>query len=793
MSFSSTSVSAPTPSQSLTFIVFCLLFVPFAEACASNGVCGGGCCGPTCPPSPVSCNQASCQPGYTCGNIGTFCSRRKVNSFMENRSGHYGCARNKARSALTRKDGLIVPVDDFLSNQTQTPARNIYGFERRKTLSVDEEQRPPGTLDRSMYLKLTNPNFLFRQCCEDRRLPDTCLWKCHFNTYTKEVLQLMFFKNDPCPIEAAADLQYCAAQGRDHSECCTKVGIGKTVAGEKCLTFCDQRAGKLTKLDYSYLPCYDRFESSLRLDHLPHPHGYSTTRRPHCRHLIETGLGGFRDRIMLSLEKIELLEHPWEGIVQNGCSIGGDMPTGDVDGPISDNEFAEFEFVDEPSDDRESSVGQENRQQEAIFGDKSDQIEDEDIGGEEFGEKMVQHGEEDKSVRSGGEFSFLADEEEFEGFPARSDEAEQQQQKEREGAANKPPKPLTFAEVPSHFRSNWSSYQVELLALLVIFVYALNYAYGKSSNHAIAHKWFLDNRERLEKQFALVGDDGTSQENLGGCLIRETDFVYSVWCTGRVGCRALHTQIKLCKRQDLLGMVIGLFRPRPDHVVHKIDLDPDEMDSFVLIFGQRKSVQKTVKEMHDLSTYVTERKNLEKVQLPVSFCVFAEIAETIPAFIDTSTLQFLKKCEKFVEYIHFSDQYAGAKQPDDQYARLPETHPTMVFSYFVADENGSGDLVDSMLLNFTFFMLDKVRRYRLSREGKAKADKKRQNVQENFLKVTHQQRQEAAQTRREEKTRERKQRVMEEEDPDRQKRLEKLELKRDAKQKQPKMKQFKIK
>lgn len=42
-------------------------------------------------------------------------------------------------------------------------------------------------------------------------------------------------------------------------------------------------------------------------------------------------------------------------------------------------------------------------------------------------------------------------------------------------------------------------------------------------------------------------------------------------------------------------------------------------------------------------------------------------------------------------------------------------------------------------------MLDKVHRYRLSREGKNKADKKRQSVEENFLKTTHLQRQEAAQ------------------------------------------------
>lgn len=52
------------------------------------------------------------------------------------------------------------------------------------------------------------------------------------------------------------------------------------------------------------------------------------------------------------------------------------------------------------------------------------------------------------------------------------------------------------------------------------------------------------------------------------------------------------------------------------------------------------------------------------------------------------------------------------------------------------------------------------------------ADKKRQSVQEAFLKTTHQARQEAAQARREEKTRERKQRLLEEEDPEKQRRLE---------------------
>lgn len=57
-------------------------------------------------------------------------------------------------------------------------------------------------------------------------------------------------------------------------------------------------------------------------------------------------------------------------------------------------------------------------------------------------------------------------------------------------------------------------------------------------------------------------------------------------------------------------------------------------------------------------------------------------------------------------------------------------------------------------------------------QGKLKADRNRSRVEENFLKQTHAQRQEAAQTRREEKKRAEKERIMNEEDPERQRRLE---------------------
>lgn len=59
-------------------------------------------------------------------------------------------------------------------------------------------------------------------------------------------------------------------------------------------------------------------------------------------------------------------------------------------------------------------------------------------------------------------------------------------------------------------------------------------------------------------------------------------------------------QIKLKKRQDLLSYGIDLFYLKFDHIIYKVELDKSEMDSFVIIFGQRKPVINAVKELTDL-------------------------------------------------------------------------------------------------------------------------------------------------------------------------------------------------
>ncbi|KIH57204.1 DB module [Ancylostoma duodenale] len=144
--------------------------------------CGGGsgCC-PRAPPPVATCGSG-CQTGYQCGT--------------------YGCTRRKALSALTtRIDGVI--VGDEGGEQAYTAPLNAKVVPAVSNVTVD---------------KLTNPNFIFHACCEARGLPDACLRYCHFNTYTANSLERMFHKEDRCPIEAAHEIHYCAAQGIDHTE-----------------------------------------------------------------------------------------------------------------------------------------------------------------------------------------------------------------------------------------------------------------------------------------------------------------------------------------------------------------------------------------------------------------------------------------------------------------------------------------------------------------------------------------------------------------------------------------------
>uniref|UniRef100_A0A0N5AYV5 DB domain-containing protein n=1 Tax=Syphacia muris TaxID=451379 RepID=A0A0N5AYV5_9BILA len=213
-----------------SLVIFLLaIAVQDTEQCAANGICGGmPYCSPMMSPAPLTC---SCPPSYGCGQ--------------------YGCYRLRARGSKNfqpyRSRGSPIAADD----EEVPNAHTLNNFRLYFIIKP---------LNRSATC-FQNPNTAFYECCLDRQLPDACLRKCNFNSYNKETLTAMYFKQDPCPLEAMKEMQFCAAQGQDHRECCARNGVTTTLAGFKCLTFCDQRPGIITKLDMSYVSCFDRFEN----------------------------------------------------------------------------------------------------------------------------------------------------------------------------------------------------------------------------------------------------------------------------------------------------------------------------------------------------------------------------------------------------------------------------------------------------------------------------------------------------------------------------------------------------
>ncbi|MCP9265370.1 hypothetical protein DINM_020646 [Dirofilaria immitis] len=190
--------------------------IHLGKACFSSGICGGGY---GCPHAVTPVCSGGCGPGYDCGQ--------------------YGCyARARARSSKI--------LDDTVFNKS----KNSSATNNAKDASKYHELTPEQVADEMFY-----------ECCVNQQLPDSCLDKCSYSTYTRNTLQAIYLQFDGCPLSALTDISYCAAAGLDHTECCIRNGVETTLAGKKCLVFCDQRPGNVTKLDLSYLPCYDRFEN----------------------------------------------------------------------------------------------------------------------------------------------------------------------------------------------------------------------------------------------------------------------------------------------------------------------------------------------------------------------------------------------------------------------------------------------------------------------------------------------------------------------------------------------------
>ncbi|XP_044738842.1 PAT complex subunit CCDC47 [Chrysoperla carnea] len=441
---------------------------------------------------------------------------------------------------------------------------------------------------------------------------------------------------------------------------------------------------------------------------------------------------------------------------------------------LADNEFAEFEdfeVEDEEIAPLETANNLNANSQEQGLNLQEDEGEDDIIVEEED-----------------SEFEHFNDEEEFEGFSGeRSVKSPDQPPRE--------PK-ITITNVPLPFRANWDSYWLEMLMITGLFVYFVNFFTGKAKNTRLANAWLQTHKSLLDDNFSLVGDDGKLESDSPG-LIKESENQFTLWCSGRTCCEGMLVELKFLKRQDLIAVIAGIMRPAMDQVHIKVMMNKEDMESFVFCVGSKKTATQLGKEMADLSVFCGERRPGDKHGLPSTYQVLSEMQEVTSNILDSRVTAFMNKYPNQVEYMHFSDQYSGPKQPEDtQQLKLPETQRVLLFGFNIPvkglSPNEAMDAIKQQMV-LVFYCMEKVKRFRLSKEGKYKADKNRLRVEEAFLRSTWQARAEAAAARREQRKRAEKEKVLADADPERQRRWEEKEQKRQAKRRAPRMKQLKVK
>ncbi|KAL7052194.1 hypothetical protein ACKWTF_004813 [Chironomus riparius] len=435
-----------------------------------------------------------------------------------------------------------------------------------------------------------------------------------------------------------------------------------------------------------------------------------------------------------------------------------------------DNEFADFEFEEDQLEIKvEQRQNEPQKVEKVVVDENTESFNDIDDG-------IVED-----------EF----DQDEFEGFGG---DVDMEENKNFNSKKQVEPKLNIVNKIPYN-RVLWHNYWIELLFICGLVVYFINYTMGKNKNIKIANAWLLSHRSFLEDNFALVGDDTKKDESTPG-FIKESDSIYSLWCSGRTLVEGMLVELKLIKRQDLLSITMGhlLFgKKNADQVQIKVELSKDSMDTFVMAICSKKSASRLFKELTDLKQFcVSVAKSEDKYNLPNGFSVLSEIAEATSAVIDSRLLAILSKYSNSIESIHISDQYSGLaiQDQDTQQAVKPEMKKMLIITYTFTDKTDMEELKPIMQL--VIYLIEKLKRYKLSREGKLKADKNRQRVEEEFLKNTHQTRMEAAALKKEERRKADKEKLMNEDNVEKQLRMEKKMKRKDAKKSMPKMKSMNI-
>uniref|UniRef100_A0A1I7XN85 C2H2-type domain-containing protein n=1 Tax=Heterorhabditis bacteriophora TaxID=37862 RepID=A0A1I7XN85_HETBA len=146
--------------------------------CATNGLCGyqPGCAMYAPPAQPCGCAAR----GYSCGSYG--CYRHRVRGAKS-----YQPKRSRSRIHVTSSESSFENDREILRERLHhEKIRNNEPLTHSEELNMISRT----VAESRLRDEPIDPNRVFIECCMDRHLPDACLTKCNFASYTKQAVAM---------------------------------------------------------------------------------------------------------------------------------------------------------------------------------------------------------------------------------------------------------------------------------------------------------------------------------------------------------------------------------------------------------------------------------------------------------------------------------------------------------------------------------------------------------------------------------------------------------------------------
>ncbi|KAI6652022.1 Coiled-coil domain-containing protein 47-like [Oopsacas minuta] len=344
---------------------------------------------------------------------------------------------------------------------------------------------------------------------------------------------------------------------------------------------------------------------------------------------------------------------------------------------------------------------------------------------------------------------------------------------------------MTITESKVPVRSTLDAYLGEMLMAVGICVYLLCFLIGRARGERMITAWFEANSDLLYENFSLVGVKDNEHK-----FLKEREDIYRLWCSGRVGCDGMMFEINLDKRHDLISRMVAIIKSVPDKITITAMLPKEETEHIVFALSTKKQLSRMLKEYEDLIFFASTKVPCDRFGFSQGVLVSAcESQEAISSIISTQIAKIIETHFDCFESLHISDQYIGTKADNDPevVTETPSVTCRIILKLNVPAKrksigSRSADMAKMLpMTHLALMLIDRVRKLKLSKETHMKTQKNRAKFQEGQDKKKNTQRMEAAQKKKEEKAKAAHDALMQETDPNKAKKMEEKDRKKQMK------------